>query len=123
MDTPFAPFEELASALLPSIDHSGDGAHDTAHLARVWHNVRRIQSEEGGDPELLAAATLLHDCVYVPKNSPDRSRASSLAAERARSIVQTLGWDADRIEIVAEAIETHSYSAGLEPRTIEGRIL
>lgn len=118
-----APFEKLSSLLLPLLDQSGDGAHDSAHLLRVWLNVQQIQAQEGGDLEILAASVLLHDCIYVPKNSPDRSRASHLAAVRARSILQSLKWTPKRIDIVAGAIETHSYSAGLEPLTLEGRIL
>jgi uncharacterized protein len=119
----FAPFEELASSLLPMLDSEGDGAHDHAHLERVWLNAKQIHGAEGGDFETLAASVLLHDCVYVAKNSPERGRASHLAAVRARSILQGLGWDSMRIDVVAGAIETHSYSASLEPSTLEGRIL
>ena len=119
----FAPFEELASSLLPMLDSKGDSAHDHAHLQRVWLNVQQIRAQEGGDFEILAASVLLHDCVFVPKHSPERSRASRLAAVRARSILQALNWAPKRIDIVAGAIETHSYSAGLEPYTLEGRVL
>jgi uncharacterized protein len=85
--------------------------------------VQQIRAQEGGDFEILAASMLLHDCVCLPKNSPDRSRASHLAAVRARSILQSLNWASKRVDIVAGAIETQSHSAGLEPRTLEGRIL
>ena len=105
------------------LDSQGDGAHDHAHLERVWLNVKQIRAQEGGDFEILAASVLLHDCVYVPKDSPERSRASQLAAVRARSILQGLSWAPERVDIVAGAIETHSYSAGLEPNSLEGRIL
>ena len=119
----FAPLGELASHLLGALDQNGDGSHDHTHLARVWLNVQQIRAREGGDAEILAASVLLHDCVSVAKNSPDRSRASHLAAVRARSILQSLNWPPERIDAVAEAIETHSYSAGLEPASLEGRIL
>ena len=120
---PFAPFEALRSSLITAIDSSGDGAHDHAHLERVWLNAQQIHEHEGGDPEILAAAVLLHDCVYVPKDSPDRPRASRLAADRARTVLESLNCAAQRIDTVAGAIETHSYSAGLQPHTLEGRIL
>jgi uncharacterized protein len=119
----FAPFEDLASRLLPTLDPGGDGAHDHAHLERVWLNVQQIRAQEGGDFEILAASVLLHDCVCLPKNSPNRSRASHLAAVRARFILQSLNWASKRVDIVAGAIEAHSYSGGLEPHTLEGRIL
>ena len=67
----FAPLPDLAHVLLPhALEPGSDGAHDLSHLQRVWNNVRRIAHQEGGDLEVLLAATLLHDCVAVEKNSP-----------------------------------------------------
>ena len=118
----FSPFSDLAARLLP-MSPAGDGAHDTAHLARVWRNARAIQVEEGGDLEILAGAVLLHDCVMVPKDSPLRSQASRLAAAEATLQLNRLGWNAERISWVASAIESHSYSAGVAPTTLEACIL
>lgn len=118
----FAPYNELASVLL-SDNSESDGAHDIAHLTRVWQNAKAIQQEEGGDLEILAAAVLLHDCVQVPKDSPLRSQASRLAAAEARERLTALGWPSERSAWVASAIESHSYSAGIPPATLEARIL
>jgi uncharacterized protein len=118
----FAPFSDLAAALLPA-SLTTDGAHDTGHLARVWRNARAIQVKEGGDLEILAAAVLLHDCVTVPKDSPLRSQASRLAATEATSQLRNLGWSDKRIAWVASAIESHSYSAGIAPTTLEACIM
>jgi uncharacterized protein len=98
-------------------------------LLRVWRNAVVIAAGEAAageaacDRAVLAAAVILHDCVAVEKNSPLRSQASRLAADRARSVLAGLGWDAVRIEAVAHAIEAHSFSAGLVPRTVEARIV
>ncbi|MBV6791815.1 HD domain-containing protein [Xanthomonas campestris pv. clerodendri] len=121
----FGRYEELARTLLPhAIDPSaGDGSHDLAHLARVWRNAERIARAEGGDGEILTAAVLMHDCVAVEKSSPLRSRASRLAAERASDVLQGLGWSQERSAAVAHAIEAHSFSAGIEPQTLEARIV
>jgi uncharacterized protein len=120
--TIFAPFSELATRLLPLLPGS-DGAHDVSHLTRVWRNAKAIQLEEGGDMEILAAAVLLHDCVAVPKDSPLRSQASRLAAAEALAQLKTLGWSVERAEWVASAIESHSYSAGIAPASLEACIL
>lgn len=119
----FTPYQDLACALLPINSDTGDGSHDVSHLARVWKNAKVIQSEEGGDLELLAASIMLHDCVQVPKNSALRSGASKLSAEKARSVLKALQWNARRVDVVTEAIESHSFSAGLIPASLEGRIL
>ena len=79
----FQPHAALAADLLPHATDPGDGAHDTAHILRVFRNAMRIQAQEGGNARILAAAVLLHDCVAVEKNSPLRKEASRLAAERA----------------------------------------
>lgn len=118
----FAPFSELASKLLPALSRS-DGAHDISHLTRVWRNIQEIQHQEGGDLEILVAAALLHDCVEVPKQSSLRSQASRLAASEATARLIDLGWHAKRVAWVASAIESHSYSAGISPATLEAAIL
>jgi len=121
---PFAPFQELADILLPhTVAEKVDGSHDASHLYRVWSNACAIYKEEGGDHEVLLAATLLHDCVSVEKNSPLRSKASQLAAAKARDLLANLGWNEQRIDAVAHAIEAHSFSAAITPTTLEARIL
>lgn len=121
--SPFAPFQSLAEQLLVLLPESTDGAHDQAHLIRVWKNVLNLMKTEGGDGELLLAATLLHDGVPMPKNDPRRALASRLAATQARRILGELHWKASRIGAVAHAIEAHSFSAGITPQTLEARIL
>jgi len=119
----FRPFDWLAVKLLDISRGNEDGAHDLAHIVRVWSNAKLIHREEGGDVEALAAAVLLHDCVQVAKDSPLRSKASLLAANEARVRLEALGWEPSRIDTVAYAIESHSFSAGVAPTSIEGCIL
>jgi uncharacterized protein len=129
----FGEHAELAERLLAELGPSGnDGSHDRSHLMRVWRNAMVIADRENDgdgpgsticDREILAAAVILHDCVAVEKNAPERSQASRLAAAQARDIVGRMGWDAARTDRLAHAIEAHSYSAGIAPLTQEARIL
>ena len=119
----FAPHEVLAADLLPHAADTTDGSHDLAHILRVFRNAMRIQAGEGGEADVLAAAVLLHDCVAVEKNSPLRSQASRLAAEKASAILRHLGWPEVKVLAVAHAILTHSFSANIPPETIEAKIL
>ncbi|MDR6499558.1 uncharacterized protein J2785_002714 [Burkholderia ambifaria] len=104
-------------------DANGDGSHDTSHLQRVWKNAAAIHAEEGGDAEVLFAATLLHDCVSVEKNAPLRPQASRLSAEKARLVLKSLDWPDAKIDAVAHAVEAHSFSAGVTPMTLEAKTL
>lgn len=124
MTPAFAPFQDLASLLIPhTVAEKADGSHDASHLLRVWNNVCAIRNQEGGDPEILIAATLLHDCVSVEKNSPFRASASRLAAAKATELLTEMGWGEERINAVAHAIEAHSFSAAITPLTLEAKIL
>lgn len=119
----FTPLGPLAERLLPQAFAADDGSHDAAHLIRVWKNARRIQVEEGGDPRLLAAAVLLHDCVAVEKNSPLRAEASRLASEKAATLLAAEGWNDPDVAAVSHAILTHSFSASIAPETLEAKIV
>lgn len=101
-----------------------DGAHDLGHLQRVWRNARSIGLDEPGvDWPVLEAAVWFHDLVNLPKNSPDRARASTLSAEAAVTFLKADGFDAARLPAVAHAIAAHSFSAGIAPESLEARIL
>jgi uncharacterized protein len=120
---PFSPFQALAQELLPLTLEGDDGSHDVAHLHRVWKNCCQISQDEGGDQQILCAAVLLHDCVAVEKNSPQRHLASRMAAEKAGIALATLGWSDENINKTAHAIEAHSFSAAIPPQTLEAKIL
>ena len=124
MTEPFAPYQALADFLFAGFDaNATGGAHDMSHIVRVWRNAVRIaRTEPDCDTELLLAAAILHDCVAVEKSSPQRPFASRLSAARAREIVAPLRWTPDRVDALAHVIETHSFSAGLMPETLEAKI-
>ena len=102
----------------------GDGAHDVHHLRRVWRSARRLaQGESPVDLLVLLAGAYFHDLVNPPKNDPMRAQASALSARAARVVLADLAFPGERLDAVAHAIEAHSYSAAVEPRTLEARIL
>lgn len=123
LSSAFAPCQDLAKWLLPYATSGDDGSHDAAHILRVFKNAMRIHATEGGEQDVLVSAVLLHDCVSVEKNAPQRAQASRLAAEKAATILSEAGWPAAKIDAVSHAILTHSFSANIEPQTLEAKIL
>ncbi|MCM0606396.1 MAG: HD domain-containing protein [Xanthomonadaceae bacterium] len=103
------------------IDHDDPG-HDLAHALRVVSNALKLKTEET-PPHLAVAAALLHDSVNVPKNSPERKNSAFICAQKAREILGGLQWKKEDVEAVAIAIEDHSFSRGVTPRTELGKIL
>lgn len=124
---PFGWFDDAVDFVAAKMDR--DGSHDFGHLLRVLRNARAITDgalDRGEQPdwEVVAAAALMHDLVNLPKDHPDRSHASTLSAREATSFFEPRGvFSKRRLEIVADAIRTHSFSAGLEPAYLESRIV
>ena len=101
-----------------------DGAHDANHLHRVWRNASTLlDAYPAADPLTVMAACYLHDLVNVPKNHPQRQQASRQSARLACTRLAELGFPATRLDNVGHAIETHSFSAALVPRTLEAKIV
>lgn len=101
----------------------GDGAHDLSHIARVLSNAWQILLCEGGDPEVVIAAVLLHDIKNLPKGHPQAKSSSSLSARFAGQLLAERGFAPAKIANVQDAIVCHSFSRGLKPKTLEGKIL
>jgi uncharacterized protein len=100
-----------------------DPAHDLAHVRRVVGNAKALAEREGARPDIVVPAAWLHDCVIVPKDSPSRARASALSAGVAREYLGSIGYPSELVPLVEHAIEAHSFSAGVPPRTLEARVI
>jgi uncharacterized protein len=100
----------------------GDPGHDVAHLLRVAEWTLRLGGPET-EPRRAVAAALLHDIVNIPKNSPDRARASEWSADESKKILGRLGFTPEEIEDVAVAVRQHSFSRGERPETPLARAL
>lgn len=101
-----------------------DGAHDIAHLDRVWNLAQSImRAYQEADQLVVMAACYLHDIVNLPKNHVDRARASTLAAEQACARLDALGFPKEKLAGVSHAIAAHSYSAAIAPVSIEAKIV
>jgi len=101
-----------------------DGAHDTNHLHRVWRNASLLLDDyPEADALVVLAGCYLHDLVNLPKNDPERHLASRKAALLASQQLTELDFPPNKLSDVAHAIESHSFSAGIRPETIEAKIV
>lgn len=132
-----AAYPVLRVAMQPSLNYwhsqlrtiahfyvGADGAHDLAHLDRVWKSAQYILDvHPEADQLVVMAACYLHDIVNLPKNHPDRTQASTLAAQLACEKIKEVGFPEEKLAAVAHAVEAHSFSAGITPNTIEAKIV
>ncbi len=100
-----------------------DPGHGPVHLERVVATALRLAIEEGARLDVVLPAAWLHDCVHVAKDSPERERASRLAADHALRYLEDTGYPAACLPGIRHAIEAHSYSAGIAARTIEAKVV
>ncbi len=102
---------------------SADAAHDATHVHRVATNAIKLATSEEADLSIVIPAAWLHDCVTVCKSSHLRSQASQLSATKAQELLQEWQYPQDNIEDIKHAIAAHSYSANIEPKTLEAKIV
>lgn len=113
--------------LKPLLDHisqqnSDDSAHDLAHLLRVGLWTMELAGS-AVEREEAAAAALLHDLVNIPKDHPDRAKASEFSAKAAVPLLEKSGFSSEAIVRVTEAIRDHSFSRGAVPTSLLGKAL
>lgn len=100
-----------------------DPSHDILHFRRVVRLAKKICRLEGGRFEIVVPAAWLHDFVIVPKDSVLRCQASRLSAEKAIDFLSSIGYPEKYRNEIAHAIEAHSFSADIETKTLEAKIV
>ena len=83
------------------------------HCTRVYHLARELDVDSYDD-DVLYAACYLHDIVI-------EENGHKLSAEKAEQILHEVGFPANKIQLVKEAISTHW--PGENPQTIEAKLL
>ena len=100
-----------------------DAAHDFEHILRVLKNATKIARKEKASIRMITAAVLLHDIISYKKSDPRSKNSSSESAEKARETLQRHDFTQDEINIISDAIRDHSFSRGITPKTLVGKIL
>ena len=118
-------WQQRFEAWLSEHHSQGDAAHDISHFRRVWATAQRLAEESDSDRLVILTACYFHDIVSLAKNHPERSRSSAMAAEQTLTILQSdfPDFPPERYAAVLHAIEAHSFSAGMAPRSEEAKIV
>ncbi len=108
---------------ISAIATNDDPAHDLLHFKRVVKLAKSICEKEQAQAEIVIPAAWLHDFVIVPKNDPRRKQASQLSAEAAVQFLKEISYPEKYLHDIAHAIAAHSFSANIEPKTLEAKIV
>jgi uncharacterized protein len=113
---------EIEEIAREKMEKNSRGSHAFNHVKRVYALSIKIGKEMGANLKILGAAALLHD-VGRPKERETGVSHSILSGEMSHEILPKVRYDAEEIKSVVDAIRTHRFSEGLEPNSLEGKIL
>lgn len=116
-------WEKLFEERIRKSPGGDDPAHDILHVKRVVSMASALCTSEGGDVEIVIPAAWLHDFIVVPKDSPLRKQASKLSAEAAIEFLDSIHYPKKHFDEIFHAIEAHSFSANVETKSIEAKIV
>ncbi|HVB25703.1 MAG TPA: HD domain-containing protein [Ktedonobacteraceae bacterium] len=98
-----------------------DLAHGWEHVQRVYSLALSIAEREGADSFIVGAAALMHDLGRV---IPDTTRHhAEVSVTLAGDILDAQSIPPAMQQAILHAIEAHSFSRNIEPRTLEARVV
>jgi len=98
-----------------------DLAHDWEHIERVYRLALRIAEEEDADTFIVGMAALMHDLGHL--SSDTSLHHADLSMSMAGELLLAYNVSSNTREAILHAIASHSFSLGIEPRTLEARVV
>ncbi|HCC06404.1 TPA: phosphohydrolase [Candidatus Nomurabacteria bacterium] len=101
-----------------------DSAHDFNHVERVLNLALRIAKQVQADEDILIPAVLFHDIVVYQKKSEQSKNETNESALVAEKILNELKeYPKEKINSVLSCIRECSFSKGLQPSSLESKVL
>ena len=116
-------FKELEKLVKEKFEKEKRGAaHDFTHIKRVMKNCELIGRKEKANLKILKYAALLHDYVREAKHEKNGNHALE-SDKKAKQLLKKTSLTKKEIEEVCHAIEAHSRSSKIKPKTLEAKVL
>ncbi len=80
-----------------------------------------IAENEDADVELVVASCILHDIAWFDTNSDNSREHGRIGSEKAKPILESLGYNKEQIDTICYAISTHVDEDN--PETLEAKII
>ena len=98
-----------------------DPAHGWEHIERVYKLALFVAEQENADAFIVGMAALLHDIGHL---STDKLlHHADLSMSMANELLLAYDVSADTREAILHAIAAHSFSLGIEARTLEAKVV
>lgn len=99
-----------------------DPAHGWEHVSRVYAIALSIAQQEGADQFIVGMAALLHDLGHTAAHDETEHHAD-LSVKLAGEVLDKHAVPPEQREAILHAVIAHSFSRGVEPRTLEARVV
>jgi uncharacterized protein len=100
-----------------------DFAHDLNHVLRVVKTAKSLCKREEAKLEVILPAAYLHDCFSFSKTHSDKAKSSQFAADKALAFLGSIEYPREYFHAISHAIVAHSFSANVQPKTLEAKIV
>ena len=112
---------EVATKAQAYYDEFSDLAHGWEHVQRVYHLALYLAEQEKADGLIVGMAALLHDLGRTTRG-PMRSHAAR-SVKLAKKVLASYNLPQETQQAIFHAILAHSYRHGIEPATLEARVV
>ena len=112
---------EVTTKVQASYHDFADLAHGWEHVQRVYYLALHLAEQEQADGLIVGLAALLHDLGRTTRG-PTRSHAER-SAKLAKHLLAAYDLPHQTQQAILHAILSHSYRHGVEPATLEARVL
>lgn len=99
-----------------------DLAHGWEHVSRVYKIALHLAECEGANSFLVGMAALLHDLGRTALHNESAHHAD-LSVQLATALMKQYEVSAEQQQAILHAIIAHSFSRGVEPLTLEARVV
>ena len=124
MQTTIEEFQILSrvySEIEQRFQHFDDPAHGWEHVRRVYNLALFIAEREGAQRFITGMAALLHDLGRL--SHEHEQHHADLSVSEAGLLCQQFRVAPQAQEAILHAILAHSFSRGIQPRTLEARVV
>ena len=125
METVFNPSHVLTHVyadVQQRFSASTDLAHSWDHVSRVYKLALHIAEREGADRFIVGMAALLHDLGQTVHEKNNEHHVD-LSVRLASELLQSYQVASEQQQAILHAIIAHSFSRGVEPLTLEARVM
>ncbi len=98
-----------------------DPAHGWEHIRRVYKLALHIAQQEGADPFIVGMAALMHDLGRLSHDKIMHHAELSIAS--ATELLSAYQLPPGTQQAILHAIAAHSFSLGIEPRSLEAKVV